>query len=156
MIKTGVVHEGLEIYLSNHANERVVERVYGGTTRNVIALTCALIEGSTISVAQPDFLDSESHSRDGTPSCWLVHDKAGVQFAMPLHYLEVRGRQSLCATTCLIPSYKSRRPKEAKASKKTKLRKHKIGGRGNAPISSPNRIAGRSAAAKTTITWRQD
>lgn len=150
MRRTRLSYEGLEIYLSRHAYERIVERVYNGMTRDVSDLTYALLKNSKIGLSRPDFITNETYSKVGTVACWLIHDDAGVQFTLPLHCRALNGRQILCATTCLTPVYKARKPKATKAGRKTKLRKHKIGGRAKATTSS-GRVSGRRTAARDSF-----
>jgi hypothetical protein len=129
MIDTHIEHEGLKVFLSSHAYERLVERIYGQTTRDMTEPTRLLLRDARFAMTKPPFATSGGESVN-VVSCWLNYDQAGVTFSMPCvaGYSGAHGHY-LLATTVLTPVYKSRKPVARAKARKTPKRKRTIGGR---------------------------
>lgn len=134
MIDSKLTHEGFGVYLSDHAYQRLVERVYSGTTRDVLKPTLDLLQSAHFTTAAPSFLTEEANRT--VTACWLMYDNAGVVFAMPLSLFEYRDRRkparergvsALLATTCMTPGGRwrsaNRKGKTYSGGRKTKRRK---------------------------------
>ncbi len=128
---TTLTYKGMRVLLSGHAYERLIERVFGQTTRNVTTEIPRLMKSARFSVKRPALIPPTGRPSAGQNACWLLLDDAGVQFALPL---EVTTHQAypgrvLIATTCLMPGYKTRKPSKAKSGRKQPKRKPQGRGR---------------------------
>lgn len=131
MLDTGIEYDGLKLILSAHAYARLVERIYGQTTRDMTEPTRVLLKDATISASKPDFAVAGGAANREAPSCWLIYDLAGVTFAMPCHatYNAAHGHH-LYAITVLTPIYKARKRSEKASGRKAPKRKNLRRGRG--------------------------